>query len=355
MNDILSKKLSALTDRHEADGLFSGAALVRRGNDTWTVARGLAHRGFSVPNTVDTRFDTASLGKLFTAAAAFRLVRLGLLKLDERIADILDLSGTKIPGDVTLAHCLTHSSGIADDADEEAGEEYEALWREKPCYMVREAADFLPNFAHKEPLFKAGSASRYNNCAYVLAGLAMERRAGLPFRAIVEREVLTPAGLSRSGYFSKDGTDAQVAEGYASVEDAEGAFLGFRKNIYAYPPIGSPDAGVFTTVADLARLFDALESESFLGPELRAEFFRPVIDAFTLKNGSLRRYGYCLEHDFSPSGERFRYGKDGVNPGVAAIAMRYPDADGFVVVLANQDADVWTLCRELAAEAGFIS
>jgi len=354
MKSIDSVSLRAIVDRHETDNLFSGAVLVERGGEELLGdARGLAHRGFSVPNGVDTRFDTASLGKLFTAAAAFRLVMGGLLALDERVTDIVDLCGTQIPEDVTIGHCLTHSSGIADDADEEAGEDYEDIWRAKPCYLARETSDLLPNFVHKAPLFKAGAASRYNNCAYGLVGLAMEKRAGMPFRSVVEREVIAPLGLTRTGYFAKDGVDAQAAEGYASVEDDQGRPVGFRKNIYAYPPVGSPDAGIFTTVRDLSKLFAGLESTDYLGLGLRDSFLSPVIDAFTLKSGHLRRYGYCLEYDYPPSGTLLRYGKDGCNPGVAAIAMRYPAADGFVAVLANQDADVWTMCRELAAAAGF--
>lgn len=347
--------LRDIVDEYEADKLFSGALVVTQGGvGILAEARGLAHRGFSVPNTLDTRFDTASVGKLLTATAAFRLVDHGILGLDECVCDITDLAGTRIPTDVTLRHCLTHTSGIADDADEEAGEDYEAIWKERPCYLVRETADFLPQFAFKEPLFAAGTKSRYNNCAYVLVGLAIEKRTGLAFHKIIEAEVLGPAGMVGAGYFAKDGVDPFVAEGYASVEGADGEVSGFRKNIFTYPPVGSPDAGVFVTVRDLARYFAAIESDGFLSPASRAEFLRPVIDACTLKSGDLRRYGYALEHDFDPSGRLIRYGKDGINPGVAAIAMRYPATDGFVAILANQDADVWSMCRELARAAGFV-
>lgn len=351
---IVASSLSAIVDRHEREDLFSGSVLVARG-DTVLLheARGWAHRGFSVPNTVDTRFDTASLGKLFTAAAAFRLADRGILGLDEAIRDFVPLEGTKIPGDVTVRHCLTHTSGIADDADEEAGEDYEDIWKTRPCYRVRECADFLPQFAYKEPAFPVGSASRYNNCAYVLVGLALEARSGLSFRELVRREVIEPAGLSRTGYFAKDSTEPGIAEGYATVEGPHGKAAGFRKNIYAFPPIGSPDAGILSTPEDLRRLFRAIEGEGFLSPGPRRDFLAPRVDAFTLRGGGLRRYGHCLEFDCAPDGTLIRYGKDGINPGVAAIAMRYPGSDGFIAILANQDADVWALCRELAGAAGF--
>ncbi len=351
----VSQELGAILNRHEEEDFFSGTVLVTRdGEELFAEARGFAHRGFSVPNVLETRFDTASLGKLFTAAAAFRLVDRGVISLDETVVAAAGLVGTSIPKDVTLRHCLTHSSGIADDADEEAGEDYEELWKVKPCYMIRECADFLPQFAYKEPLFPAGTRSRYNNCAYVLVGLALERRTGTGFREIVSQEVIAPAGLSGTGYFPKDGVEPLIAEGYATVEGAGGTIAGFRKNMYSFPPVGSPDAGILTTVRDLAKLFAALESGCFLSKELHSELLNPVTDGFSLQNGDRRRYGYCLEHDFDPAGRLVRYGKDGVNPGVAAIAMRYPGCDGFIAILANQDTDVWGMCREIASAAGFL-
>ena len=48
---------------------------------------------------------------------------------------------------------MTHTSGVGDDADEEAGEVYEDLCRTKPNYSVTETVDFLPQFVHKPPNF----------------------------------------------------------------------------------------------------------------------------------------------------------------------------------------------------------
>ena len=345
--------LEAIIDRHEREEGFSGAFLVEAmGKELLSGARGFAHRGFSIPNKVDTRFDTASVTKIFTAAAAFRLVDRGLVELDERVRDIVDLGDSPIPREVTLRHCLTHSSGIADDADEENGEDYEELWREKPCYGVLTTGDFLPQFAYKAPLFAPGSGCRYNNCAFVLAGLVLEARSGISYRRVVEREVFAAAGMSRSGFFAKDGIEPELAEGYADCPESEGGPERLRKNIYAFPPIGSPDAGAYTTVHDLRRFFAALEGESYLSPESRRAMLAPVLAFSKLESGGERKMGFALEFDYAPEGGLIRFGKDGVNPGVAAIAMRYPRAGGFVALLANRDADVWSLARELARAAG---
>jgi hypothetical protein len=58
---------------------------------------------------------------------------------------------TAIAREVNVYHLLTHTSGIADDAEEENGEEYADLFRTNPNYAVTETADFLPQFASKPP------------------------------------------------------------------------------------------------------------------------------------------------------------------------------------------------------------
>jgi CubicO group peptidase (beta-lactamase class C family) len=153
---------------------FSGACLVTRGAEVLlSEANGLANRDFNIANSVNTRFDTASVTKLFTAAAILQLAQQGALRLDDKVRDILDLKGTAIPDDIRLTHLLDHTSGIADDADEEAGEDYSALFIHKPNYALRNCADYLPQFAYKPPNFKAGTGVRYNNCAFILLGLVV--------------------------------------------------------------------------------------------------------------------------------------------------------------------------------------
>ncbi|MBA2248036.1 MAG: beta-lactamase family protein, partial [Chloroflexia bacterium] len=101
------------------------------GDTVYHRAFGLAHRGFAIPNRTSTRFDIASITKLFTAVAVLQLIERGAFNLETAVMPYLGRGGTKIADDVTVFHLLTHTSGIADDADEEAGESYEALFVDK--------------------------------------------------------------------------------------------------------------------------------------------------------------------------------------------------------------------------------
>ena len=241
---------------------FCGVVMLRRGDDTlFESAHGLASPRWGVPNSLSTRFDTASITKLFTSVAVLQLVGRGLLDLDASIHDYVDLDGTTISTAVTLRHLLTHTSGIADDADEEAGEEYSALWVDRPVYAVTEAADFLPQFAHKPPLAGPGEQCRYCNVGYVLAGMAVERASGRTYRDYVSGEVFAAAGMLDSGFFDRRHADPDVAEGFDPGPDGR-----LEQNIFKSPPIGTPEGGARVTAADLLRFVAALRQGRLLRP-----------------------------------------------------------------------------------------
>ncbi|MRR31826.1 class A beta-lactamase-related serine hydrolase, partial [bacterium] len=140
---------------------FSGVVRITRGEDElFAGAYGYASRAWMVPNTLTTRFDTASITKLFTAVAVMQQIDKGALTFKTRAVDYLGLKDTAISPEANLFHLLTHSSGIGDDADEENGEDYADLWVDKANYSVTEAAHFLPQFAYKPANFPPGQGCR---------------------------------------------------------------------------------------------------------------------------------------------------------------------------------------------------
>jgi CubicO group peptidase (beta-lactamase class C family) len=319
---------------------FSGVVLVReRGAVVFEAARGLASPRWGIPNTLDLRFDTASITKLFTSVAVLQQVERGALDLETSIHYYADLAGTTIAPDVTLLHLLTHTSGIADDADEEAGEDYAALWADKPSYSVIETADFLPQFVHKAPLAPPGVQCRYCNVGYILAGLAVERASGMRYRDYVREHVFARAGMNDSGFFDRRDAEPRVAEGWD--RDADGRWV---ENIFSYPPIGSPDGGAHATASDLLRFADAVRGGELLGPELTEEFFLPQVehddDVF---------YGFGLEFEVDEDGTVRSWYKEGINAGASGILRSYPGAEVDLVVLSNAEEGAWPVIRELDA------
>ncbi|MGN0475042.1 MAG: serine hydrolase domain-containing protein [Acutalibacteraceae bacterium] len=349
--------IESVCERNYLTNNFSGVCMLKvKGETLFAKAYGYASRAFKIPNQIDTKFDTASITKIFTAAAVLQLIECGKLNFGDKITEIIDLSGTEIPTDVTIEQLLNHTSGIADDADEENGEDYSALFAEYPNYAMRECRDFLKNFAYKKPNFRAGTGVRYCNCSYVLLGLAIEKVTGISYRDYVARNVFDKAGMSDSGFLSMDGVNENTAEGYVSITDESDNIVGYKKNIYCYPPKGTPDGGAYTTADDLNKFICAIKSNVLLGKEFSKIFLTPHCE-FTKPEewyeipGLYERNGYAFEFLMLPdSDEPFCICKDGINDGVSVKLSYYPASDITLVLLSNHNCNVWEMTKEIQLE-----
>jgi CubicO group peptidase (beta-lactamase class C family) len=331
--------VEALLRELEAADRFSGAVAVSQGDvELMLEAFGYASRTWNIPATVETRFDTASITKLFTAVATLQLVEQGAFALDTPAIEYLGLEETGISPAVTPYHLLTHTSGIADDADEEAGERYEDVFVHRPNYSVLETMDYLPQFVGKPPNFAPGEGCRYCNVSYVLLGLMIERATGRPYRSCVAEHVFARAGMSRSGFFRMDVVEPDVAEG---VEPFEG---GWRRNIYSYPPVGAPDGGAHVTVGDLLRFHRAVTGGQLVGAELTAELVSHK-ERHSARGAGSHLMGFGFEFETDAEDAVRSYWKEGVNVGVSGILRHYPAEDVTVAVLAVGEKAAWDPIR----------
>jgi len=335
--EILDRYLRDL----EANDAFSGVVRVTVGEDErFSGAYGFASRAWRVRNTLETRFDTASITKLFTAVAALQQVDAGAFGLETSAIGYLGLEGTAISPDVTVRHLLTHTSGIGDDADEEAGESYEAVWQTRPNYTVLETADFLPQFVHRAPNFAPGQGCRYNNCGYVLLGLMVERATGRPYRDVVREDVFATAGMAASDFLCMDRVNERLAEAADPIHDDAGGVVGWRRNIYSYPPIGSPDGGAHVTAADLDRFMRAVRDGRLLSPGLTEAFLAPHA-VWKVRDGWTQHFGYGPWFRVDDDGSLVFLEKEGINVGASGLVRLYPRRDLTVVMLSNLEKGVW--------------
>jgi CubicO group peptidase (beta-lactamase class C family) len=281
---------------------------------------------------------------LFTAVATLQQVEAGAFGLDTSVTGYLGLEGTQISPEVTPYHLLTHTSGIGDDADEEAGERYEDLWVDKPNYSVTETEQILPNFVNRAPNFAPGEGCRYCNCSYVLLGLMIERATGQSYREYVTERVFAAAGMSRAGFFRMDIVEPDVAEGVDPILDADGNVTGWRRNIYSYPPIGSPDGGAHVTADDLMRFHAALRNGRLLGPESVEAITTPKVHYRDRPPGE-HLTGFGFEFETDADGTVRSMWKEGINVGASGVLRHYPSRDLTVVVLSNMEDGAWEPLR----------
>lgn len=329
---------SFLTSAGSDGGAFCGVVDVRRdGEVLFQSAGGLASPRWGVPNTLDMRFDVASISKLFTSVAVLQLVAAGRLDLDASIHEYADLTSTTIAPAVTLRHLLTHTSGIADIAEEDEGEGYAQVFRVVPCHTIVAMRDFLPLFANKPPHFAPGAESRYCNAGYIVAGMAVEHASGQDFREYVEVEVFARAGMARSGYFDKRYAIPDLAEGF---DPADGGRL--EQNVYAYPPQGAADGGAFCTAGDLHAFFAALRGRQLLPDRSTDDFLTPQVAG---DDGLPAGRGFGLE--FNDLG----YYKEGESEGASGIFSHLSVWNADIVILSNSMDGTWPLLAEFVRRA----
>ena len=346
--DALDGYLRERTDRD----LFAGVVrLDQDGSDgttrtLWQHGYGFASRAWQVPCTPDIRFDNASNTKLFTAVAALHQVDAGAFTLDTPVIEYLGYAGTQIQASVTPYHLLTHTSGIADDADEEAGERYEDLFVDKPNYALRHTVDILPNFVHKPPNFAPGEGTRYCNVGYVLLGLMVERATGLTYRDYVAEHVFARAGMNDAVFASSDIVTPRIAEGADPVRDGSGQVTHWHRNVFSYPPVGAPDGGAHVTVNDVIAFHRALVGRRLLSSDLTAQMLSPH-EVYQSRAGGTHRTGFGFEFLTDKDGQVECYWKEGINVGVSAILRYYPPSGVTLVILSSMEDGAWEPLKEV--------
>lgn len=314
----------------ETEQGFSGVVRVTREDEVLLEScHGLADRAHGIPVHPGTRFGTASLSKMFTAVGVLDAVGRGEVGLQDAVLDVLppDRRPSTLRDDVTVHHLLSHTSGIADYAEEDEDlpgyvEDYATVWEDLPSYTVRDYAVLLRIFGDLPPICPPGTAHHYSNAGYVLLGIILAEVSGMPFAEAVRTRVLAPAGMTSSGYLAMDEVHPDVATGYLPPLRPGGPW---RTNIYSVPPVGGGDGGALVTAGDVTRFLRAVHRGGVWRGVRPEDVLTPRAEA---GEGFASGYGVYVRD----SGV---FGKPGGDPGVAALARCDPGSDTTVVLLAN--------------------
>ena len=280
-----------------------------RGAPVLNVARGVLDPAAGTrPVTTETRFDLASVTKLFVVTAFMRLVEQGAVMLDQPVTTVLpafsgvrpilpyedplnpgawvDVAPTRGQVDaatVTFQHLLTHTSGLP---------AWRPLFRETDAAAARELA--LTTFFSYPP----GTRSVYSDIGLILLGMTVEELNGQPLDTAVRDLVLTPLDLDATAYrpatFVDDGTCAPTE------------FCGWRgrrvvgavhdENAFQLGGVAG-HAGLFSTAADVARFgqsfLDALHGHG--EPALlRVETVEAIVQPHAAAGDVRRGLGFAL-------------------------------------------------------------
>src|SRR6185369_14746703 len=118
--------------------------------------------------------------------------------------------------------------------------------------------------------FKTGEAQVYNNSAFWLLGLVIEKASGMSFEDYVEKNLFQPLGMKRSMYCHSEENIERRAHGY---QVRNGQIRRAPTNVHTWPfSAGS----LCSTAGDLVTWLEALHGGKVLSPNSYAEMIAPA-------------------------------------------------------------------------------
>ncbi len=310
--------LDSAARAHVADPMVAGVSVaVVRGVDTLLMrGYGSVDLEWNVPTPADGRasYEIGSMTKQFTATAVLQLVKAGKLDLDADFTEYLpgfDEQGHHVP----LRRLLDHTSGIKG-------------YTEMPVFadiaVKKLPRDSLVTLVEHEPFdFEPGTALIYNNSAYFLLGLIIEKVSGEPYADYIDEHVFGPLGLDHSYYCSESAIRPDRAHGYDAGPG------GLQRKGYLDHTWPFAAGSLCSTVGDLVHWNQALHHGRVLAPE----YYRLLTTPQPLVDGTPIRYAMGLVVD-DTGGRRVITHGGGIN-GFLSDGRYYPDDDLIVIVLQN--------------------
>lgn len=317
---------------------FSGCIFIKKDDDViFEQAYGYADLSNKVSNKIDTKFATASAGKVFVAVAILQLIEKGKLKMSDTIGNLLKFDLHDIDKDITIEQLLTHKSGIPDYFDETIMDEYEELWRDYPNYKIRKSSDLLPLFITKPMMYPKGEKFQYNNTGFVVLGLIIEAITKMPFDEYLKKNIFDVIGMHSTGYYELDRLPAKCANNYIFDEERKEYYT----NIYSVDVKGTGAGGAFTTVGDIECFWRALLSNKLLSYEMTKKMLSVQS---TCEDDDNYGYGIWLNKNSKNNSLPYFTGSD---PGVSFISSYDLEENLLITIVSNFGDNVWKMMKDI--------
>ncbi|OXB16874.1 serine hydrolase domain-containing protein [Flavobacterium reichenbachii] len=288
---------------------FSGAVLVtKNGSVLLKKAYGLADYEWNIKNTVDTKFQLASVTKQFTAAAILLLVEKGKLSLTDHLS--IFFPDYPKADSVTIHMLLSHSSGLAMGFKEVA--------------LSSISADSAYAEIKKMPYeFTPGTQTAYSNIGYYLLAKIIEKVSGEKYALFLRKNIFEKAGMKNTGISNNDSIISKKAKIYYRTEK------GYIHNPYINWDVNIGHDGVYSTVEDLALWDNALYGTTILSEKTKKLMFT----SYSSENWG---YGFIINPFYNHGHQLIAH--DGGFFGTMTSFNRFTDDKIFVTVLSNNES-----------------
>lgn len=290
-----------------------------------------------IPVLHETRFDLASLTKLFTTSAFLTLVSEGRTTLDTPLVAVVPEFGasgprpidggmdphskqplptpddrrdqTADPAAVTFRHLLTHTSGLAPwrDVFNAAGPAPTPPTEPDPIPRATRWARALDALCGYPFVSTPDGVVRYSDLGLMLLGEATARLHGGPLDAAIKARVLEPLGTTTAGFSPVRDGHAPLQHTVPTEDDPKWRQRRVWGEVHDENACGvggvAGHAGLFANAADVAKLGQAwLDGTLAIAPELARE----AVSEQAVTGNERRGLGWMLKSvENSSAGDRF--------------------------------------------------
>ena len=309
----VNEKIDEVMQKYIELDRFSGTVLLAKdGKVLYAKAFGDANKSHQIKNTIDTKFNIASMGKMFTGVSIFQLEERGKLNINDPVINYLkDFSlGDKI----TIYHLLSHTSGVGS-------------YMRHPDYRAnrnefKSINELLPIIYEQKLRFKTpGKRFSYSNSGLIILGAIIEKITGQSYSDYITKNILEPAKMNDTAMKFGDEVVQNRATGY--MKSISGKF--HNNNFKSASPFS--DGGILSTVGDILKFDQALYSAMLINDASKQKMFTTVVPKVT----------YGLTFQVEERHENKVVGHSGGMPGISSYFSRYLKDKYTIVVLSNYD------------------
>lgn len=322
-NSTVPDDLKKIIDEGKKLDIFSGIIMASYdGNTVFEESAGLSDKNNNTPNVSDTKYNIASLGKLFTSVMILQLADENKIDLDGKVSELIKGVNDKI----TIRMLLQHTSGYGDYLNDPEFIEHTNNYRE---------TSELSELVLKSPLlFEPGERFSYSNSGFVLLGKIIETVTDKKYSENLKERILDPLDMKNSDYTYSNIPDPDKATGY--IKQLNGSFI--DNGGFSHTP--SPAGGMYSTAGDLCKFGNSL----LLDNKVLTDNNKILMFSDFEKNNNAA--SVTLKELFAEPDGGNAYA--GGAPGISSLLMFFPSQKYVVVVLSNYDQAAENIARNIS-------
>jgi CubicO group peptidase (beta-lactamase class C family) len=197
----LTKELQSTLNKQNGD---LSAAVIFPNGDIWEGTSGFLYDSVSIKKEM--LFNIGSITKIFTAAAILKLADEGKVSLEDSIYKWLP-SYKYIDSTITIRQLLNNTSGIFDFVDTLSF--YDTLARLPDKIWTPE--EVIRSFL-QQPVFPKGTAGRYSNTNFLLAGMIICKVTGKSLSTVFRENFFEPLGLNNTYLYPEENYTGEICQ-----------------------------------------------------------------------------------------------------------------------------------------------